>query len=183
MRERLVELLRELSYERRRVVLASGLESDFYVDGRQTTLNAEGSALIGQLLLARLKPEVQGVGGLIAGAIPIATAVAQASWLAGTPVHAFMVRKQAKGHGLKRYVEGRKSLPDGSAVCLVEDTCTTGGSLLRAIERAEAEGLRVVQCITVVDRNEGAVERVAAAGYELEILIHRHELEAPHAPA
>ena len=176
MRDRLIELLKELSYEKKRVTLASGRESDFYVDGRQTTLNAEGSALIGQLVLAQLKPEVQGIGGLIAGAIPIATAVSQASWIAGSPVHAFMVRKQAKGHGLKRYVEGRKSLPDGSAVCMVEDTTTTGGSLLQAIERAEAAGLQVVQCLTVVDREEGAAQALADAGYTLQALTTRTEL-------
>ncbi|MFT5584661.1 MAG: orotate phosphoribosyltransferase [Cognaticolwellia sp.] len=178
MRERLIELLKELSYERKRVVLASGLESDFYVDGRQTTLNAEGAYLIGHLVHAALKPEVRGVGGLVVGADPISAAVAATSFGLGRPVHAFLVRKEPKGHGMKRHVEGRKNLPDGTAVCMIEDTCTTGGSMLRAIDIAEAEGLRVVQCITIVDREEGAAERLAEAGHTLEVLVRRAELES-----
>ncbi|MCP4809906.1 MAG: orotate phosphoribosyltransferase [Proteobacteria bacterium] len=177
MRGRLVELLRELSYQRKKVILASGRESDFYVDGRQTTLNAEGSWLVGNLVLDALKPEVDGVGGLVVGADPIAAATAAVSFHRDRPVHAFLVRKQAKGHGMKKHVEGRKSLPDGSKVCVVEDTCTTGGSMLRAIELCQAEGLEVVQCLTIVDRNEGAVERLADAGYTLETLVTRAELE------
>ncbi|MED5370351.1 MAG: orotate phosphoribosyltransferase [Myxococcota bacterium] len=178
MRERLITLLKELSYERKRVVLASGLESDFYVDGRQTTLNAEGSWLIGNLVHEALKPEVVGIGGLVVGADPISAATAAVSFHRGRPVQAFLVRKEPKGHGMKRHIEGRRNLPDGSPVCIVEDTCTTGGSMLRAIDIAEAEGLRVVQCLTIVDRNEGAVERLAAAGHTLQVLVHRHELES-----
>ncbi|HJN75000.1 MAG TPA: orotate phosphoribosyltransferase [Myxococcota bacterium] len=178
MRARLVELLRELSYEKKPVVLASGLESDFYIDGRQTTLNAEGSWLIGNLVLEALKPEVVGIGGLVVGADPIASATAAVSFHRGRPVHAFLVRKEAKGHGMKRHVEGRRSLPSGSKVCVVEDTCTTGASMLRAIELCEAEGLEVVQCLTIVDRAEGATQRIAAAGHTLETLVRREELEA-----
>ena len=177
MRARLVELLKELSYERKRVTLASGLESDFYVDGRQTTLNAEGSWLVGNLVLEALRDDVDGVGGLVVGADPIAAATAAVSHHRGRPVHAFLVRKQAKGHGLKKHVEGRNNLPDGSKVCVVEDTCTTGGSMLRAIELCQAEGLEVVQCLTIVDRAEGAVERLAQAGYTLDVLVQRSELE------
>jgi len=178
MKERLVALLKELSYEKKRVVLASGRESDFYVDGRQTTLNAEGSWLIGNLVLDALEPGVDGVGGLVVGADPIAAATAAVSFHRGQPIHAFLVRKQPKGHGMQRHVEGRKSLPNGSRVCVVEDTCTTGGSMLRAIELCTAEGLEVVQCLTIVDRNEGARERLAEAGYRLDVLVEREDLEA-----
>lgn len=177
MRDRLIALLKELSYERKRVVLASGRESDFYVDGRQTTLNAEGSWLVGNLVLDALKPEVSGVGGLVVGADPIAAATAAVSFHRGRPVHAFLVRKQPKGHGMKRHVEGRRNLPAGSKVCVVEDTCTTGGSMLRAIELCQAEGLEVVQCLTIVDRDEGAVERLREAGFTLQTLVTRAELE------
>jgi orotate phosphoribosyltransferase len=99
------------------------------------------------------------------------------SWSLGRPVHAFLVRKEAKGHGTQRFVEGRENVPDGTPVCMVEDTCTTGGSLLQAVDRAEAEGLRVVQCPTIVDREEGAAEAVAARGLVLTSLVRRHELE------
>jgi len=181
---RLIAILRERSVRFGRFTLASGRESDFYLDGRQTSLNAEGAWLIGRQVLARLGPGVLGVGGLALGADPIGAACAVASWEAvraggrGAPVHAFMIRKQAKGHGTRRFVEGRSSLPDGSPVCVVEDTTTTGGSLLTAIERARAEGLEVVQALTVVDRGEGAAERLAAAGYTLEALFTRSDLEA-----
>jgi orotate phosphoribosyltransferase len=177
MRARLVELLKEKSYRRKRVVLASGRESDFYVDGKQTTLHAEGAWLVGQLVCEALSPEVRGVGGMVIGADPIVAAAASASWARGRPVHAFLVRKEPKGHGTQRFVEGRENLPDGTPVCIVEDTCTTGGSLLQAVDRAESEGLRVVQCLTIVDREEGAAEAVAARGLTLTSLVRRHELE------
>ena len=178
MRDRLIELLRQLSYRRRRVVLASGRESDFYVDGKQTTLNAEGAWLVGNLVFDALLPEVQGVGGLVVGADPIAAATAAVSYSRGRPVHAFLVRKEAKGHGTGRFVEGRENLPDGTAVCIVEDTTTTGASLLQAVDRAEAEGLRVVQCLTIVDREEGAAAALEARGFALTRLVLRRELEA-----
>ena len=178
MRDRLVTLLKQLSYRRQRVVLASGRESDFYVDGRQTTLNAEGAWLVGNLVLDALRPEVRGVGGLVVGADPISAATAAVSWSRGRPVHAFLVRKEAKGHGLARFVEGRANLPDGTPVCVVEDTTTTGGSLLKAVDRCEAEGLKVVQCLTLVDREEGAAEALAERGLRLDVLVRRHELES-----
>jgi orotate phosphoribosyltransferase len=178
MRDRLITLVRQLSYRRMRVTLASGRESDFYVDGKQTTLNAEGAWLVGNLVLDALHPDVVGVGGLVIGADPIAAATAAVSFHRGRPVHAFLVRKEAKGHGTAKYVEGRNSLPDGSAVCVVEDTTTTGGSLLQAVDRATAEGLRVVQCLTIVDREEGAAAAIAARGLPFTSLIRRSELEA-----
>lgn len=176
--DRLIALLRQHSVRHQRVVLASGLESDFYVDARQTTLHPEGSVLIARAILARLRPEVLGVGGPTTGADPIAGAVAALSFLEGRPVQGFMVRKEAKGYGMKNAVEGRGPLPPGSPVCLVEDTVTTGGSLLRAIRQAEAEGLVVVQVIVVVDREEGAAEALAAAGYAMEALTRKSELAA-----
>ena len=108
----------------------------------------------------------------------VAAATAAVSFHRGRPVHAFLVRKEAKGHGTAKYVEGRNSLPDGSAVCVVEDTTTTGGSLLQAVDRATAEGLRVVQCLTIVDREEGAAAAIAARGLPFTSLIRRSELEA-----
>lgn len=180
-KRRLVELLAGLSYQRRRVVLASGRESDFYVDGKQTTLHAEGAFLVGSLiedLIHAAGKGVRGVGGLTIGADPIATATSVVSFLRGRPVHAFLVRKEPKGHGTGQWLEGRGNLPAGSAVCVVEDTATTGGSTLRAIERATADGLRVVQVVTVVDREEGARENLLAAGHTLQALVTRRELEA-----
>lgn len=173
---RLVAILKDRSVRRQRVVLASGKESDFYVDARLTTLDPEGAWLIAGLLLARLQPEVLGVGGPVTGADPIAGAVAARSFADGRPLFGFMVRKEPKGHGMRRWVEGRANLPDGAPVAVLEDTTTSGGSLLTAVQRAEAEGLRVVQCLTVVDRQEGASELLAQAGYRLEALTTASEL-------
>lgn len=173
----LVALLRERSVRTGTFTLASGRVSDLYVDTRQTTLHARGSALVARLLLARLRPEVVAVGGMTLGADPIACAAA--AWseaVLGRPVHAFLVRKEAKAHGTGNPVEGMGNLSAGDPVCVVEDTTTTGGSLLKAVERAREAGLRVVQCVTVVDRQEGAAEALAAAGLTLEALTTRAEL-------
>lgn len=176
LHDRLVEILRQRSVRWGRFTLASGRESDLYVDCRLTTLHPEGAATIAALVLDRLKPAVRGIGGPVTGADPIVGAVVAASWAAQRPVRGFMVRKEPKGHGTRQWLEGRANLADGAAVCVVEDTTTTGGSLLRAIERTREAGLDVVQVITVVDRSEGAVERLAAAGYELQPLVTRSAL-------
>lgn len=180
-RPELIELLREKSYRRKKVILASGRESDFYVDGRQTTLHARGATLIGRMILDRIRQEtapVGGVGGMTMGADPIASAVSVLSARDGEPVHAFIVRKKAKGHGMGNQIEGLANVPPGTRVCVVEDTTTTGGSTIRAIESIEAAGLVVAIVITVVDRQEGAAENLAEAGYTLEPLVTRADLEA-----
>lgn len=173
---RLIELLREKSVRFGQFVLASGRTSDLYVDVRQTSLHAEGSLVIARLILARLRPEIAAVGGLTLGADPIACAVAPVSALAGRPVHAFLIRKEAKDHGTGNVIEGRANLHEGDAVAIVEDTTTTGKSLLQAVDRARAIGLVVAQCLTVVDRDEGARDALAAHGLTLEALVTRQEL-------
>lgn len=173
---RMVELLRERSVRTGKFTLASGRESDLYVDVKQTSLHPEGAAILGQLLLDRLRPDVVAIGGLTLGADPLVCAVAPISWLKGRPVRAFIVRKEPKGHGTNQYVEGVADLPAGSKVAILEDTATTGGSLLKAVDRAIAAGLDVVQCLTVVDRQEGASEAVSARGLTLEALTTRAEL-------
>jgi orotate phosphoribosyltransferase len=173
---RLVALLRERSVRRGRVVLASGRESDVYVDVRLTTLHAEGAAVVAALVWERLRPEILGVGGPSLGADPIAGAVAALSWRQGRPVHGFLVRKEPKAHGQGLWIEGRANLPDSAPVCVVEDTVTTGGSLLRAIRRVQDDGLAVAQCLAVVDRGEGAAAALAAEGHVLESLVRIEEL-------
>ena len=118
----------------------------------RATLEEVLAALVARLLLARLQPDLAGVGGPVTGADPITGATVALSHLAGRPLMGFMVRKEPKGHGLKLWVEGRGNLQDGDKVCIVEDTVTTGGSLLRAIEHVEASGLVVAQVVVVVDR-------------------------------
>jgi orotate phosphoribosyltransferase len=175
-KQQLIALLKEKSVRTGKFTLASGKESTFYVDARQTTLNARGAHLIAELILDCLEPSVQGVGGPVTGADPIAGAVAQLSHIKGVPRHGFMVRKEPKGHGANNWVEGRNNLPDGAHLCVIEDTVTTGGSLLRAVGKLEELGYKVVQCITVVDREEGAKKRIETAGYPYVSLVTKSEL-------
>jgi orotate phosphoribosyltransferase len=177
-RKRLLDLLRTLSFERRKVVLASGKESDFYVDCKRTALTAEGHALVGRLLfdrIRRLRPLPRGAGGLTLGADPLASAVALTSWLEKEPLDAFIVRKEPKGHGTGQWIEGRKTIPDGSRVAVLEDVVTSGGSALMAIERCRAEKLVVAGCFALVDRMEGGREAVEAQGVPLDCLFTRED--------
>jgi orotate phosphoribosyltransferase len=177
-RARLLQLLRELSFERRKVVLASGRESDFYVDCKRTALTAEGHVLVGRCLferVRRLRPLPRAVGGLTLGADPLASAIALTSFLEGEPVDAFVVRKEPKGHGTGQWIEGRKTIPDGSRVVVLEDVVTTGGSALKAIERCREEKLVPVACLALVDRREGGREAIEATGVPLEALFARED--------
>jgi len=176
LKARLLDLLRERSVRKGTFTLASGKTSDLYVDVRQTSLHPHGAWLIGRLLLAHLHPEASAIGGMTLGADPLACSAAALSTTVGRPVFAFLIRKEPKGHGVGRHVVGVENLAPGAKVCMVEDTTTTGGSLLKAIEHAQAAGLQVIQVITVVDRQEGATELLADAGYTLTALCTRAEL-------
>lgn len=175
---RLLDLLTRLSFERRKVVLSSGKESDLYIDCKKTVLTAEGHYLVGRLLLAAIRahcPEVVAVGGLTLGADPLASAVSLTSHLEKTPLHAFIVRKEPKGHGTGQWVEGKSGIPDGAQVAIVEDVITTGASTLKAIERAELEGLKVQGVFALVDRNEGGREAVEKRGFQVTALYSRKD--------
>jgi len=179
-RERLKQIILELSYERRLVKLASGRESDFYFDGKQTTLHSEGGYLTGKLFYEAIRDVegVQAVGGITMGADPIATATSIAALLAGQQLHAFIIRKEPKGHGTGQWLEGRKNLPPGTRVVIVEDVVTTGGSSMKAVRRAEEEGLKVLGIVTLVDREEGGRENIEAEGYWLRTIFTRSQLVA-----
>jgi orotate phosphoribosyltransferase len=176
---RLLELLKRLSYERREVILASGRRSDFYIDCKQAVLTAEGHYLAGWLIaeaLARTAPEVRAVGGLTMGADPLASATATVSFLGKSPLDAFYVRKEPKGHGTQKWIEGDKTVVAGTKVAVLEDVVTTGESTLKAIARARSHGLEVRRVIALVDREEGgreAVEREAP----LEALFSRSDFQ------
>jgi orotate phosphoribosyltransferase len=160
-RKRLLALLTELSYEKREVTLASGAQSNFYIDCKQTVLTAEGHFLVGacfsRLLAAKL-PEVEAVGGVTMGADPLASAVSTLSFIQGRPLPAFYVRKEPKGHGTGQWIEGTKSLRPGMKVAILEDVVTSGGSALKAIARVREHGLVVAAVLGLVDREEGGRE-------------------------
>jgi orotate phosphoribosyltransferase len=145
---------------RKPFILASGKKSAFYFDCRRTTLLHEAMPLIGRLIYARIRDSAEAVGGLTMGADPIACAVAYYSAKRKNPIVAFSVRKEPKSHGREQWVEG--PLRSRARVAVVEDVVTTGGSTLRAIERCRQEGLRVVAVITLVDREEGGLDRIAS---------------------
>jgi orotate phosphoribosyltransferase len=166
---RLIELLTERSFERRKVTLASGKESDFFVDCKQTILTAEGHALTGELMyeaLAALGP-VDAVGGVELGGCPLASAVSLVSFQKGSPLPALYVRKERKDHGTTKVIEGDKSLRPGLRVALLEDVVTTGGSSLKALDVLKAAGCEVAGIVALVDRLEGGREAIEAAGVQL----------------
>ena len=162
-RDRLLDLVKAKAIVHGRVTLSSGKEADYYVDLRRITLDGEASPLVGTVmreLVADLA--VDAVGGLTMGADPVATAMLHAAAAAGERLDAFVVRKEGKAHGLQRRIEG----PDieGRRVLVVEDTSTTGGSVLTAVEALRAAGAQVVGVAVIVDRGTGAREVVEAQG-------------------
>jgi orotate phosphoribosyltransferase len=164
---RLVELIKELAVVHGRVTLSSGLEADYYVDLRRATLHHEAAPLIGQVMLDMLDAagitDFEAAGGLTMGADPVGTAIMHQAAARGRKIDAFVVRKQAKEHGMGRQVEG----PDvrGRRIIVVEDTSTTGGSPLTAARALEAAGAIIVAVATVVDRDTGAQKVIEDAGY------------------
>jgi orotate phosphoribosyltransferase len=161
-RGRLLDLLSSRAFQEREVVLSSGRTSNFYIDCKQVSLDAEGATLIGELFHAvidEVAPQAVAVGGLTLGADPLATATSVVSWQAGRPRAAFLVRKEPKGHGTNQWLESTR-LPPGADVVVLEDVITTGAATLKAIERARLAGLRVVHALGLVDRLEGGREAV-----------------------
>jgi orotate phosphoribosyltransferase len=178
-REALRQIILEKSYEKRPVVLTSGAKSDWYIDGKQTTLNPKGLALVGEIFFERLQGDgIEAVGGATMGADPIVAAIALLSQLRGEPLPAFVVRKEPKLHGTSAWIEGMANLRRGMRVAIVEDVVTTGGSVLHAIQQAQAEGLEVARVLVLVDRQEGGRENLNKAGLKLEVIFTREELLA-----
>ena len=167
-RARLAQLVTSLAIVRGRVTLASGVESDFYVDMRRATLHHEAAPLIGHVMLDMLEEtglgtdDVDAVGGLTMGADPVATAMLHAAASRGLDLDAFVVRKAAKDHGMRRRIEGPEVT--GRRVVVLEDTSTTGGSPLEAVGALRDAGATVLAVAVVVDRDTGARERIEAQG-------------------
>jgi orotate phosphoribosyltransferase len=176
--QELLDLILDVSFEQREVTLASGKKSDFYLDLRQTLMRPRGVRLAGELVLERLAegPAVDAVGGMAVGAVPLVSAVlgAAAASDPDTTLLGFFVRKEKKGHGLGNQIEG--GFVPGQNVALVEDTVTTGGSTLQALDIVEAAGGKVPRVICLVDRGEGGADAFAARGIRLEALFTREDL-------
>lgn len=178
-RQRLQELLVQLSYEKKSVTLASGQKSDFYFDAKQTSLHPEGITLLGHLLLQKIQesyPDARAVGGPTLGADPLVSAISYTSFLQKKPIPAFILRKEPKKHGTQAWIEGYRNLAPGMNVVVVEDVLTTGGSAIKAIDKTIEGGLKVVGVLTVIDREEGGAEAIQRKGYRVESLFTKTEL-------
>jgi orotate phosphoribosyltransferase len=162
-RDRLLELLREKSLKIGRFKLVSGMTSFYYFDSKLTTLDPEGGYLVARLLLEEIKKreiKASAIGGLTLGADPIVSSVAALSFAESdrfAPIAAFIVRKDSKKHGTQQFIEG-PSFKKGTPVIIIDDVCTTGGSTIKAIERAEEAGFDVTAVLCLVDREQGAAE-------------------------
>lgn len=158
------------------VTLASGKVSDFYIDGRQTSLNGRGLQLIGEVFYDHLKGyDLVAVGGPTLGADPIVSAVAMTFAMKGTPMNAFIIRKEPKSHGKQNWVEG-PALGKGARIAILEDVCTSGGSAIKAIDAMRQQyepELVLVSCL--VDRMEGAEERFKDAGIAFSPVFNRRD--------
>lgn len=164
---RLLKILKELSYEEGEFTLVSGKKSSFYIDCKETTLNPEGMYLVGTLMyqLVRTIPEVDAVGGVSVGGDPLVCSTVLISRAIGEPLPGFFIRKEPKGHGTNLWLEGGKNLQKGMKVVILEDVVTTGGSSLKAIETTEREGFKVLGVVALLDRLDGGKEAIESKGY------------------
>src|SRR5512137_743825 len=175
-RDRLLTLLQTKALEVRSVVLSSGRTSDYYIDCKKVTLTPEGAYLTAKLMLEMIQPDTFAVGGLTLGADPIVSSISVLSYIQGRNLPALIVRKEAKKHGTKNFIEGPK-LEKGSRIAIVEDVITTGGSILLAIERIAMEGYQPVQALSILDRLEGGKEMLETRGFKLESLFTKNDLK------
>jgi orotate phosphoribosyltransferase len=177
-REELAGLVRELAVVHGKVTLSSGMEADYYVDLRRATLHHRAAPLIGRLMRVLTADwAYEAVGGLTLGADPVATSVLHSAAADGVPIDCFVVRKETKKHGMQRLVEG----PDiaGRPVLVVEDTSTTGGSVLTAVRSVREAGGEIVGVAAVVDRDTGARQAIEAEGLAYRAVLGLADLDLP----
>jgi orotate phosphoribosyltransferase len=175
-RERLLELLQSKALEVRKVTLSSGRISDYYIDCKRVTLSPEGAYLTAKMMLEMIGSDIAAVGGLTLGADPIVASISVVSRIQKRDLPALIVRKEPKKHGTMSFIEG-PFLEKGAKVAVVDDVVTSGSSLLRSIERLAAEGYQPVQALAILDRLEGGREAIKAAGYTLQSIFTRDDLQ------
>ena len=175
-------LVRELSYQKRQVTLASGKQSDFYIDMKNTLLHPRGIWLASFLIYQKIQKmraqglDIKGVGGLTMGADPLSTGVSMYSQDQKNQLFACYIRKEPKAHGTQQWLEGMKNFSPGDKIIILEDVVTTGGSTLKSVERARLGGLDVVGVITAVDREEGGAENIKAAGLPFDAVLTKTKI-------
>jgi orotate phosphoribosyltransferase len=167
----LISLVRAKALKFGDFTLASGKKATYYLDGKQVTLDPYGAKMVAEGILDLLAAEKmpKAIGGMSIGADPITSSVVVMSAVRNTPLVGFLVRKQSKGHGTNKFVEG--PVKPGDTVAIVEDVVTTGGSSLEAIERVKDFGLKVQRIIAIIDRMEGGAEAFAQRGYKFSSLL------------
>lgn len=178
MREELRQLLATHAVRRGTFTLTSGAVSDLYVDCRVVTMLPRGMQLIGALMIDALAdlPDVRGVGGLTSGADPISAAIAMTSAGSEREIPMFIVRKEPKGHGTRRSIDGAFPQEPGAKVAIVDDVITRGGSVLKAIETVESETeAKVARVVLIVDREEGGADLLRQRGYDVRALFNRQD--------
>jgi orotate phosphoribosyltransferase len=178
MKNELIDLLCRKSFKYSKeptFKLVSGRMSNYYINCKPVTLSPRGMFLAGHLVFDSIRDLcADGVGGLTFGADPVSVATAFASGLQGKPVNAFSIRKTMKDHGIIRWIEG--DLAQGSRVVIIDDVATTGGSTIRAIERARSEGMDVIKAVILVDRQEGGLENIREHVKEVSAIVSRDDL-------
>jgi orotate phosphoribosyltransferase len=176
LRQKLLDLFCQVAYQEGNFLLSSGQRSSYYINGKQVTLHAWGGLAVGRILLPLLAPETQAVAGLTLGADPIVTAVNVVAAYEGRSLPALIIRKEAKGHGTRAYIEG-PLLPEGSIITVLEDVVTTGSSALKATERLQQAGYRVNGIIALVDRHQGGAELYQQAGISFQSVFSIQDIQ------
>lgn len=177
LRQHLLDLFCQLAYQEGDFVLSSGQRSSYYINGKQVTLHPQGALAIGRILLPMLPKDTQAVAGLTLGADPIVTAVSVVSAYENRPIPALIIRKEAKGHGTRAYIEG-PNLPDNAYVVVLEDVVTTGQSAMKAVERLRQANYKVDRVIALVDRQQGGAELYASAELKFQSVFSIEEIQA-----
>lgn len=176
LRQHLLDLLCQLAYKEGDFVLSSGQRSSYYINGKEVTLHPQGALAIGRLLLSLLPEDTQAVAGLTLGADPIVSAVSVVSAYENRPLPALIIRKEAKGHGTRAYIEG-PTLKEGAKIVVLEDVVTTGKSAMKAVERLRDAGYEVDRVISLVDRQQGGAEFYQSVGLEFQAVFTIQDLQ------
>lgn len=178
-KDRLLQIIKDLSYEEGDFILASGKRSTYYIDAKETTLNPEGMYLTGNIMytMVRAISDIDAVGGVSIGGDPLVCAVVLSAYRKKDNLVGFLIRKEPKGHGTNRWVEGGKNLRKGMNVIILEDVVTTGGSSLKAIEGTEKEGYNVRGIVAILDRLEGGKDAIESKGYTFKSIFTLKDLK------
>jgi len=180
VRDALLALICKVAYKEGDYTLSSGQKSTYYINGKQVTLHAEGALMVARLLLDMLPANTVGVGGLTLGADPMVSALSIVGVYENKSVTPLIIRKEAKGHGTRAYIEGPE-LPEGSPVSVLEDVVTTGASAMKAVERLREAGYVVNDILALVDRQQGGGELYASEGLNFRPIFTIEELQQAYA--